>query len=148
MATMLWLVAEKGRPTGTKVTDVEDGDTIDGLLGMDCGFGDQLVRRKRFRMARINAAKGPTGSGTAATAELRRLLFDPANPVKSLTSLKPYKYGGPNKDYPKMDGGPKGYGGEYMAEIELDDGTNVSDAMVAAGHAVYWDGTGPRPGDG
>lgn len=154
MATITWPVMDGRRPTGTKVTDVVDGDTIDALVVEDCAFGRQLVSRVRLRLARINAAKGPTGTGTAATAFLRVTLLEipernPRLVVQSLTTLKPYKYGGPNKDYPAFaQGGPKDYGGEYMVEVELADGTNVSDAMVAAGCALYWDGTGPRPGDG
>jgi endonuclease YncB( thermonuclease family) len=33
-----------------------------------------------------------------------------------------------------------------MAEVTLSDGENLSDALVAAGLAFYWGGTGPRPG--
>jgi endonuclease YncB( thermonuclease family) len=148
MATYLWLVEDQGRPTGTRVTDVVDGDTVNALVVEDCAFGRQLVSRVRLRLARINAAKGPTGTGTSATAYLRELLQD-SQQVKSLTTLKPYKYGGPGGDYRgPVAGGPKDYGGEYMVEIELRDGRNASDAMVAAGHAVYWDGKGARPDDG
>jgi endonuclease YncB( thermonuclease family) len=38
------------------------------------------------------------------------------------------------------------YGDEWMAEVTLPDGRNVSDALVAAGVAQWWDGQGPRPG--
>lgn len=146
VASYLWPVVDGRRPTGTCITDVLDGDTVNALLAEDCAFGRQLLSRIRLRLARINAAKGPTGSGTLATAELKRLLTQPDNPVVALTTLKPYKYGGPAGDYKgAMAGGPKDYGGEYMVEIELADGTNVSDAMVEIGRAVYWNGTGPRP---
>lgn len=146
MATWTWPIMDGARPIGTRVTDVVDGDTVSALLVEDCAFGNQLTHRVRLRLARINAAKGPTGTGTAATRYLRSLLL--TNPVCELVTLKPYKYGGPAGDYRgDVAGGPKGYGGEYLVEIELEDGANVSDAMVASGHAVYWDGLGPRPAD-
>jgi hypothetical protein len=54
-----------------------------------------------------------------------------------VTTLKRYKYGGPSETV-----------GQYMAEVELPDGRNLSDLLVADGLAVYWDGQGPRPADG
>jgi endonuclease YncB( thermonuclease family) len=167
MASYTWLTVEDGRATGTQVTDVVDGDTIDALLVEAVAFGNQLTHRVRLRLARVNAAKGPTGSGTAATAFLRVMLSGPAMtlsgppvsgpqipdreipPVRALVTLKPYKFGGPAGAYRgNIPGGPADYGGEYMVEVELADGRMVSDVMVEAGHARYWDGTGPRPGDG
>lgn len=152
MATWTWPIMDGARPIGTRVTDVVDGDTVSALLVEDCAFGNQLTHRVRLRLARINAAKGPTGNGTAATMYLLKLLDlshdRPPAEIRELVTLKPYKYGGPAGDYRgDVVGGPKGYGGEYLVEIELEDGTNVSDAMVASGHAVYWDGLGPRPAD-
>jgi hypothetical protein len=41
--------------------------------------------------------------------------------------------------------GPYKYGDEWMAEVTLADGRNLSDTLVGLGLAVLWDGTGPRP---
>lgn len=148
MATILWPVAINGRITGTRVTDVIDGDTIDALLVEPAAFGLTLTHRPRLRLQRINAARGSGVNGTRATLGLVDALSDTANPVIGITTLKPYKYGGPAGTYKgTIPGGPQDYAGEYMAEIELADGTFVSDLMVSAGHAVYWDGSGPRPAD-
>jgi hypothetical protein len=148
MATILWPVAING----TRVTDVIDGDTIDALLVEPAAFGLSLVHRPRLRLARINAAKGTTTKGRAAALELGSFLgmASPVyiHPVTAITTLTPYKYAGPGGLYiGNVPGGPRDYAGEYMAEIELADGTFVSDLMVTAGHAVYWDGSGPRPAD-
>jgi endonuclease YncB( thermonuclease family) len=148
MATILWPVAINGRITGTRVTDVRDGDTIDALLVEPAAFGVSVTHRPRLRLARINAAKKEAAKGRAATAALTEFLEDLADPYIGITTLKPYKYSGPAGTYKgTIPGGPVDYAGEYMAEIELADGTFVSDLMVAGGHAVYWDGSGPRPAD-
>jgi hypothetical protein len=154
VATILWPVAINGRITGTRVTDVIDGDTIDALLTEPAAFGLTLTHRPRLRLARINAAKGRTLAGVAATNHLEFILEldlafqEDTEPVVAITTLKPYKYAGPAGTYKgTIPGGPQDYAGEYMAEIELADGSFVSDLMVTAGHAVYWDGSGPRPAD-
>ena len=110
---------------------VIDGDTLDVLVHRDLGFGGVARLPVRLRLARINAPAASTVQGAAAGAYLASLL----PPTFDLTTLKPYKYGGVAD---RM--------GEWMAEITLPDGRNVSDVMVATGHAVAWDGAGPRPG--
>jgi hypothetical protein len=45
VATILWPVAINGRITGTRVTDVIDGDTIDALLVEPAAFGLTLTHR-------------------------------------------------------------------------------------------------------
>lgn len=127
-----------------------DGDTVEGLLQqvVDRGFGGSSLdsTRVRLRLARINAAKGKTPPGLRATAAVRIKLTG----IEVLvTTFKPYKYGGPWKYKGKpLLGHPVDYSGEWMAEITLPDGTNLSDVLVAEGHATYWDGSGPRPNDG
>jgi len=69
---------------------------------------------------RIEAALGATVAFVIAAV---------SNVTLNITTIKPYKYGD-----------------SFMAEVTLPDGTNLSDALVAAGLAVFWDGTGPRPG--
>ena len=148
MATILWPILDGVRPTGTRVTDVIDGDTIDALLVEPAAFGLSLTHRPRLRLQRINAAKANAAKGRAATLALVDILDDLTNPYIGITTLKPYKYAGPAGTYKgAIPGGPVDYAGEYMAEIELADGLFVSDVMVSEGHAVYWDGSGPRPAD-
>ena len=114
------------------VTRIIDGDTLDMKVTRDLGFGGTASVVVRLRLNRINASPAYTDARKAATAYLSGLL--PLGGVFPLTTTGPYKYGGPSTSP-----------GEWMAEIELPTG-NVSDLMVAAGMAVYWNGEGPRPG--
>jgi len=116
-----------------QILRVVDGDTLDARVTRDLGFGGSATFVVRLRLGRVNAAKASSVEGKLSTAYLTGLVLTPGAPV-ALTTTGPYKYGGP-KDSP----------GEWMAEIQVPGG-NVSDLMVAAGRAVYWDGEGPRPG--
>ena len=89
------------------------------------GFHGTASFEQRMRLNRVNAKPAKTAEGKAATAGLETLVM--AGPVL-IETVGPYKYGD-----------------EWMAEITLPDGRNVSDTMVANGFAVFWDGTGPRP---
>lgn len=115
------------------VTAVVDGDTFDARVTRDIGFGGTTTFLVRLRLNRINAPKLSSEAGKSARARLRALVT-PAQ-YAQIETLKPYKYGGP-------DSSP----GEWMAEVVVN-GMNVSDLMVSSGHAVYWDGEGPRPQD-
>jgi len=118
-----------------EVVRVVDGDTLDMRVTRDMGFGGTASFVVRLRLNRINAPKGSTVSGKAATTYLSSLL--PVGARVPLQTVKPYKYGGPD-DSP----------GEWMAEVTSPAGANVSDLMVSTFMAVYWDGAGPRPADG
>lgn len=120
---------------GSRIVRLVDGDTLDVAVTRDVGFGGTLTYSVRLRLARINAPAKASAAGKAAAAFLAGLL--PVGGVVDLVTVKPYKYSGPADAV-----------GEYMAEITLPDGRNVSDVMVSSGHAVWWDGAGPRPGDG
>lgn len=117
----------------SKIVTVHDGDTITAEVSRDLGFGGRAVFRVRLRLNRINAPALHSARGRDAANYLTQLL--PAGSVVDLTTLNPYKFGGP-PDSP----------GEWMVEVHLPDG-DVSDLMVSAGHAVYWSGLGPRPED-
>lgn len=126
------------------VTRVVDGDSFMALVtrqltieipAQDLGFHGQvgpttLTLPVRFpvklRLNRINAKPATTADGKRATAMAIALL---TLTLVDIETVGPYKYGD-----------------EWMAEVTLDDARNVSDALVKAGMAVYWDGTGPRPG--
>lgn len=118
---------------GSLIPRVIDGDTIDAHVTRDLGFGGTASFVVRLRLNRINCPPASTTAGKAATALVEQLT-PPATPVL-IETLAPYKYGGP-------DTSP----GEWQAEVTLPDGTNLSDVLVTAGLAVYWDGKGPRPG--
>lgn len=119
------------------IASVTDGDTIDAHVSksFDVGFGGSTSTafRVRLRLARINAPAKGTAAGDASAAWLSGLLTP--GTVVDLVTLDAYKYGGPAYSP-----------GEWMAEVTLPDGRNVSDLAVSLGFAVYWSGTGPRPG--
>ena len=110
------------------VTRVIDGDSFVARLTRDLGFHGTTTFEVKLRLNRINAAPAKTDRGRLATN--RFLLLVGTLEGLLIETVKPYKYGD-----------------EWMAEVTLHDGRNVSDVLVAEGLAVYWDGTGPRPGD-
>ena len=92
---------------------VVDADTVD--LDLDLGF--QLERRGgRYRLARIDAPELNTDAGKAA----RQVLTDRLQAAVSVLVVTS-----------KADSF-----GRWLAELYAD-GTNVSDWLVASGHAVY-----------
>lgn len=112
---------------GSLIARVIDGDTVRAVVTRDLGFHGSARFTVKLRLARINAGPIRSAAGQAAAAFLRELLPTPT-PVL-VETIGPYKYGD-----------------EWVAEITLPDGRNVSDVMVASGHALSWDGRGPRPG--
>ena len=112
---------------------VVDGDTLDCQVATDVGFGGSCSFRVRLRLARINAPAKNTPAGEASAQWLTGLLT--ATPTVDLVTLDAYKFGGPQYSP-----------GEWMCELTLPDGRNVSDLAVSLGFAVYWNGQGPRPG--
>ena len=112
---------------GSTITRVIDGDSIVARVSRDIGFHGVATFEQKLRLNRINAAPASTDPGTRATAFV--VAHTTPGVVVDITTEKPYKYGD-----------------EWMAEVTLPDGSNLSDALVAAGLALYWDGTGPRPG--
>lgn len=116
---------------GAHVTRVVDGDSFVARLFRDIGFHGEVQFEQRLRLNRINTPPLKTVAGASAAEFFRALVraSDVASPPLLIETVKPYKYGD-----------------EWMAEVTLPDGRNVSDLMVSAGGAVYWDGSGPRPG--
>lgn len=114
---------------GSLVTRVVDGDSLVARLTRDVGFHGILTFDQKLRLNRINAPAVKSVDGVAAKVFLTSLL-EGVGPV-SIQTVKAYKFGD-----------------EWMAEVTLTDGSNVSDVMVLTNHAVYWDGSGPRPSDG
>jgi endonuclease YncB( thermonuclease family) len=109
------------------VTRVKDGDSFIARVNRDIGFHGFLTFDVTLRLNRINAAPIKTVHGQEAKQFLTELV-KPNISLVNIETVKPYKYGD-----------------EWMAEVTLADGRNVSDEMVKNTMAVYWDGTGPRP---
>ena len=114
---------------GSTVVRVIDGDSLVAQVTRDIGFHGSVTFQQKLRLNRINAPKLASPAGQIARSWLLAATTQPS-PVK-IDTVGAYKYGD-----------------EWMAEITLPDGRNVSDEMVKAGNAVYWDGQGPRPADG
>jgi endonuclease YncB( thermonuclease family) len=116
---------------GSVIARVLDGDTVDAMLTRDLGFEATATFPVRLRLNRINADPVHTDKGFRAKS---RVLGLTAGAKLLITTGKGYKYGAPD-----------GKTGEWMAEVALPDGRNLSDVLVAEGLAVHWDGQGPRP---
>lgn len=106
---------------------VIDGDTFVAQVSKDAGFHAIVTFQQRLRLNRINAPKKSTDAGKACLARVLELLQGTLN----IDTVGAYKYGD-----------------EWMAEVTTANGLNVSDKLVKEGLAVYWNGTGSRPGDG
>jgi endonuclease YncB( thermonuclease family) len=99
----------------------------------DIGFGGTTSFTVRLRLNRVNAPKLTTRRGAAAKAYVETTVLGAR---VDITTTEPYKYGGPHNSP-----------GEWMAEIVLPDGSNLSDLLMTQGLAVAWDGDGERPAD-
>jgi endonuclease YncB( thermonuclease family) len=108
------------------VIAVTDGDTIKARLTRDIGFNGVTEFEQKLRLNRINTPKLSTDRGKQARTRVVALSAGRVD----IETVKPYKYGD-----------------EWMAEVTLADGRNLSDVLVAEDLATYWDGTGPRPND-
>ncbi|HET9658269.1 MAG TPA: thermonuclease family protein [Kineosporiaceae bacterium] len=102
---------------------VVDGDTVD--LTIDLGF--RLSFRDRFRLAGCNAPEKRTPEGKAAALFVRDWFAD--RHLLQVRTLKDSR-----EKY-----------GRWLATIIGPDGADLVTDLIAAGHAVPWDGQGPRP---
>lgn len=103
-----------------QLADALDGDTV--RVTVDLGF--HAFMRIRVRLVGLDAANihGPGGP------EARQFVIDwfAAHPDAVLASTKTGKYG------------------RWLGTFSAGD-ESLNDALIANGHAVAWDGTGPRP---
>lgn len=108
------------RPHFATVTRVTDGDTIRANidLNLKAALTDYPVR-----LAGCNAWEKATEGGKAALAHLTARL--PVGTKVVLTTVKDYKYGG-----------------EFIANIWLMDGTDLVAELIAAQWLAPWDGKG------
>ncbi len=120
--------------TDVKLIRVIDGDSLVCEMWKDIGFRGKVTFQQKLRLNRINAYPMNTDQGVAAAEFVRQEL---SGKLFGMQTIKPYKYGD-----------------QWMAEIvysELSDSLvttthNLSDRLVEAGYAFFWDGAGPRPG--
>jgi len=112
---------------GSVVKRVIDGDSFVATVTRDLGFHGTASFDVKLRLNRINCPPASTVDGQAATSATAVMLM--GTPTVLIDTVKSYKFGD-----------------DWMAEVTLPTGRNVSDELVAQGHAVFWDGTGPRPG--
>lgn len=129
-------------PYTATVTRIHDGDTlfVDVLLTkagkaktpVDLGFNVWRTPRgtevmgQSVRLIGCNAPELATPAGKAALAFIETLL-------KAGDTVK------------LLDDGWDKYGGRIDGNVALADGSDLTAAMIAAGHAVAWDGTGVKP---
>ena len=112
---------------GSTITRVKDGDSFVATVTRDLGFHGTATFSQNMRLDRINCPPKGTDVGDAATA----FVLSKVTPgvIVNIETTGPYAW----RD-------------EWMAEVTLPDGSNLSDALVTAGLALYWNGQGSRPG--
>ena len=97
------------------VENVVDGDTVD--LVIDLGF--KISSRQRVRLARIDTPERGQPGYAAARDFVRDAVFNKPVILKT-EKISKWNY--------------------YLAEITLEDGRNLSDTLVQAQLAKYYDG--------
>jgi len=111
---------------GSTITRVIDGDSFVATVTRDLGFHGTATFSQHMRLDRINCPPKGTDVGDRATLSV---IAQTKGVLVNIETTGPYAW----RD-------------EWMAEVTLPDGSNLSDALVAAGLALYWNGQGPRPG--
>lgn len=125
---------------GSRITAATDGDTVRAEVTkatvVDLGFGIPQTVSTTFpvalRLARIDTPAKSTPAGKRALARVVELT---TGQVVHITTKKHYTYAAP-EDLALN---------EYMAEVVLPNGRNLSDVLLAEGLAVPYDGKGKRP---
>jgi len=104
------------------VDRIVDGDTIECYIDM----GLRITIKYKVRLLGCNAWELKTEAGKAAREHLVQRL--PLDSLVILTMVKDYKYGG-----------------EFVARVTLEDGTNLVAELIEQQWAAAWDGNGPAP---
>jgi endonuclease YncB( thermonuclease family) len=118
-------------PYPAEIVAIHDGDTM--TLNVDLGF-DHIISgldldgktRMACRVFGINAPELSTVAGKAALAYAQTL-------IKVGDRVTVVSHGWDK------------YGGRFDGAVTLASGASYGDAMIAAGQAVFWDGTGAKP---
>lgn len=106
-----------------EIDAVVDGDTVD--VTVDLGF--RVSIRLRVRLAGCNAPERSTDAGRAAADAARAWVVEHGQAVEIATQKSPEKFG------------------RWLATVVAADGHDLAADLIAAGHAVPWDGRGARP---
>lgn len=101
---------------------IVDGDTI--VCDIDMGL--RLGMEYKVRLVGCNAHELATVAGKAARQNLMIRL--PLDSQVILTLVKDYKYGG-----------------EFVAKVTLEDGTDLVQELITEQWAAAWNGNGPAP---
>lgn len=103
------------------VAELHDGDTF--TLYIDLGLNVKLDDQK-LRLAHANAPELDTDAGKAALAWVKDRM-----PRGTLVTIDTKKAEGDREKY-----------GRWLAEVTLPDGSDLATLMIAAGHAVPYEG--------
>ncbi|MEU6756000.1 thermonuclease family protein [Streptomyces sp. NPDC046685] len=103
------------------VDHVVDADTLD--LDIDLGFGIRV--RQRVRLEGLNTPEKNTPDGKAASTWVTAWIAD--HPHLTVQTHRREKYG------------------RWLATLTAADGQCLNTALLDAGHAAPYDGSGPRP---
>jgi micrococcal nuclease len=104
------------------VLRVIDGDTLD--LDIDLGFSIRITQR--VRLEGINTAEKNTAAGKETSAWVQQWV-DTHGPALTVRTHRREKYG------------------RYLATVTTAEGQALNEALIDAGLAAPYDGTGPRP---
>lgn len=111
------------RPHLAVVRSVIDGDTFRADIDLDLKL---QYDNYKVRLAGSNAWESKTEAGKAATENLEALLYEGRQIV--LLTIKDYKYGG-----------------EFIARVFLEDGTELVPLLIREQWAAPWNGRGSAP---
>lgn len=106
-----------------RVVRVVDGDTVDCVV--DLGF--RVSIQLRLRLAGCNAPELRDPAGQAAADWARGWVAENGSDVTIETQPAPEKFG------------------RWLASVRSSGGRDLVADLIAAGHAVSWDGRGRRP---
>jgi endonuclease YncB( thermonuclease family) len=117
----------KDIPRGALIIAVHDGDSVTADVDYPFAPGKRVVETEKLRLAGIQAAelKGPLPDKAIAARDF--LASQILNRRVSVQKSSDDKFGG------RVD-----------AAILLD-GVEINQLMISSGHAVAWDGRGPKP---
>jgi micrococcal nuclease len=111
-----------------RLTRVIDGDTV--VLAADLGL--RVTHELVVRLRGCNAPEHGTPAGDAATDYTTKWLAGTAGPDGWLRLVT---HADPGDKY-----------GRWLADVTDQAGSkDLAAALIAAGHAVKWDGRGPKP---